>query len=341
MNRFDALILVSFGGPEKPDDVLPFLENVTRGRGIPKERLLEVAEHYRHLGGRSPINDHCRALIAALEPALREAGIALPVYWGNRNWHPMLGDTVERMRADGVRRALAFTTSSFSSYSSCRQYLENLEAAVAGADEPRIEKLRQHWNHPLFLEAVTDRVRTSLASLSTERLPATRLVFSAHSIPNAMAATCRYEAQLAEASRLVAERLEPEFGVLPRSLCYQSRSGPHAVPWLGPDVLDLLRTLPGEGVQDVVLVPLGFTSDHVEVIWDLDHDAANLARELGIGFHRVATVGVHPRFVEMIVDLVRERLEERSERPALGSMPAEPDVCAPGCCAYTPRRPAA
>lgn len=338
MSAYDALLLLSFGGPEKPDDVLPFLENVTKGRGIPKERLIEVAEHYHHLGGRSPINDQCRALIAALNAALREAGIDLPVYWGNRNWHPFLNDAVERMHDDGITRALVLTTSSYSSYSSCRQYLENLDAAAVGKDVA-LHKLRQHYNHPGFLEALIDRARVTLDAVPAHRRASTRLVVTAHSIPNAMAATCRYEAQLADTTRLVSEAL-----ALPNPvLAYQSRSGPPSVPWTGPDIGAALRSIADETPKptDVLVVPAGFTSDHVEVIWDLDHDAAGMARELGLGFHRAPTVGTHPAFVAMVVDLVRERLEDRPEHPALGVFPAEPDTCAPGCCAYAPRRPPA
>jgi ferrochelatase len=349
VTTYDAFLLLSFGGPEKPDDVMPFLENVTRGRGVPKERLAAVATHYDALGGKSPINDHCRALVAALEQAFAREGIALPIYWGNRNWHPMLGDTVATMRADGITRALAFTTSSFSSYSSCRQYLEDVETAV-GADASlaapsaaragavrslAIDKVRQYWNHPKFIEAVIDRARTTLASIPPERRATTRLVTTAHSIPSAMAATCRYAAQLEAASKLVAEALAmPSF-----TLAYQSRSGPPAVPWLEPDILDALDGLEAEGVTDVLLVPIGFTSDHVEVVWDLDHEARARATELGLGFHRAPTVGTHPAFVAMIVELVRERMSEATARPVVGGFPPEADRCAPACCAYTPRRP--
>lgn len=333
----EAFLLLSFGGPEKPEDVLPFLENVTRGRGIPRERLLEVARHYEQLGGKSPINDHCRALIAALEPAFAAAGLDLPIYWGNRNWHPMLAETVARMRSDGITRAYVLTTSSFSSYSSCRQYLENLEAVTAADSSLRFEKLRQYWNHPGFLEAVIDRTRAAISSVPPERRAKTELVFTAHSIPTAMAATSRYDAQLAEAARLVAAAV----GDMAYSRCFQSRSGPPAVPWLEPDVLDHLQAVRARGIGDVVVVPIGFTSDHVEVVWDLDHAAADRARELGLSFHRAATVGTHPSFIAAIVDLVRERREGRAERPVLGTLPPEADVCAPDCCAYAARRPPA
>lgn len=331
VRAYDALLLVSFGGPESPDDVLPFLENVTRGRGVPRERLLEVAEHYQHLGGRSPINDQCRALIAALEPALAAAAIDLPIRWGNRNWHPFLADTFAALRAEGARRILAVTTSAFSSYSSCRQYLENLETA-SEATGIEVDKVRQYWNHPGFLEAVRARTNAALADVPVERRATTRLVFTAHSIPVSMAERCDYAAELAFAARHLAESLH-----LPHLLVYQSRSGPPQVPWLGPDVGDAIRTI--EGVTDVVVVPLGFTSDHVEVIWDLDHDARAIAIERGIGFHRAATVGTHPAFVDCLVDLVRERLDERVERPVILGATPRADRCAPGCCANAPGRP--
>lgn len=333
----EAFLLLSFGGPEKPDDVMPFLENVTRGRGIPRERLVEVEAHYQQLGGRSPINDRCRELIASLGPAFAEAGLDLPIYWGNRNWHPLLPDTVAQMRADGITHAYVLTTSAFSSYSSCRQYLENLDAAAPKGSGLRLEKVRQYWNHPGFVEAMVDRTREALARVPDERRATTELLFTAHSIPLAMARTCRYEAELEEAARLVAEAS----GGVAHSRCYQSRSGPPSVPWLEPDVIDHLSTLRARGVTDVVVVPIGFTSDHVEVIWDLDHAARDAALALGLGFERAATVGTHPSFVAAIVDLLRERRDGRSERPVAGRLPACADTCAPDCCAYAPRRPGA
>lgn len=336
VSAYDALLVLSFGGPEAPEHVLPFLENVTRGRGIPAERLLEVAAHYDHFGGKSPINDQCRDLIRALRPALDAAGIGLPIYWGTRNWDPLLGDTASSMRGDGVANALVFTTSSFSSYSSCRQYRENLDAA-SDSSGLRFDKLRQHWNHPLFIDAVVERTVAALAAVSPSARGATRLVFTAHSIPSAMAAGCRYEQQLAEAARLVSERVGMSSPA--PIVAFQSRSGPPSVPWLEPDIRDALSEQASGGARAVVVVPIGFTSDHLEVLWDLDHDAASVAHGLGLEFHRAATVGTHPAFVSMIVDLVRERLESHTIRPVAGTYPAEADQCAPNCCTYVQRRP--
>ena len=333
---YDAFLLVSFGGPEGPDDVMPFLENVTRGRGIPPERLLGVAEHYHHFGGKSPINDHCRALRDAVEAELGANGPELPVYWGNRHWHPFLADTLRKMRDDGVRRAIAFVTSSFSSFSGCRQYVDAIEAARAevGEGAPVIEKLRQHWNHPLFLDAVADRLRVAFDSVPAEARDSARIVFTAHSIPNAMAATSAYAAELDEAAGLVLARL----GRRGHDLVYQSRSGPPQVPWLEPDVLDHLEALAREGVRDVVLVPIGFLSDHMEVVWDLDHDAKAKAESVGLRLVRAGTVGTHPAFVSMIGELVRERTAEAPPR-AEGTRPPCADVCPATCCAYVPARP--
>lgn len=335
---YDALLVLSFGGPEGPDEVMPFLENVTRGRGVPRERLLEVAEHYHHLGGVSPINAQVRALIAALEADLREHGIALPIYWGNRNWHPLLGETVQRMRDDGVQSALALVTSAFGSYSGCRQYSDDIERARAALGEgaPRIDKLRLYFDHPGFVEAQTERVRDALASLGP-RAASARLLFSAHSIPIAMARTSPYEAQLRAICELVARGAGHESW----ELCWQSRSGPPQVPWLEPDVLDTLSRLASEDHdRPVVLVPVGFTSDHVEVVWDLDHDARARADELGLTLVRAGTVGTHPRFVAGLRELVQEKVAGAPKR-ALTTLGAAHDPCAPGCCPAPQRPPAA
>jgi protoporphyrin/coproporphyrin ferrochelatase len=328
---YDAILLVSFGGPEGPDDVLPFLENVTRGRGVPPERLAAVAEHYLVRGGVSPINGQCRALLGALETELRTHGHDLPLYWGNRNWHPMLADTLAQMASDGVRRALAIVTAAFSSYSSCRQYRENIAAAREriGPTAPVVDKIRQFYDHPGFIEASSDHVERSLAELPAQAAGGTRLVFTAHSIPVAMARTCDYEAQLREAARLVAERLGRGGDW---DLVYQSRSGPPAVPWLEPDVGDHLRALATEGIRAVVLVPIGFVSDHMEVVQDLDTDALAVAASVGLAARRAATVGVHPRFVAGLRELVEERLDPTRPRLALGRLGVRPDVCPAGCC---------
>ncbi|HEY1950878.1 MAG TPA: ferrochelatase, partial [Bryobacteraceae bacterium] len=258
---YDAVVLISFGGPEKPEDVMPFLENVTRGRNIPRERLLEVAEHYYHFGGKSPINDQSRELISALRKELDEHQIALPIYWGNRNWHPFLPDAFRQMRDAGVKRALALMTSAYSSYSGCRQYRENIAAAQAeiGEGAPAADKLRVFYNHPGFIEAMLDRVQTALAEFAGEDLSCIRFVATAHSIPSAMAQTSDYEKQLRETTRLVAEAA----GFTAWDLVYQSRSGPPSQPWLEPDILDHLRQLHGEEVKNVIVVPLGFISDHL------------------------------------------------------------------------------
>jgi ferrochelatase len=338
-SRYDALLVVSFGGPDGPDDVLPFLENVLRGRNVPRERMLAVAEHYYHFGGKSPINDHNRALIAALEKEFAAHGPRLPIYWGNRNWHPLLPDTLRQMADDGVRRALAFFTSAYSSYSGCRQYRENIGVAQVevGTAAPAIEKLRVFFNHPGFIEPMIERVQSALEAVPGERRSNAQLVFTAHSIPQAMAHGCRYEEQLREASRLVANGVgRPKW-----DLVYQSRSGPAQQPWLGPDICDFIRLehASNSNFKDVVVVPIGFTSDHLEVLYDLDTEAKSLCAELGINMVRAGTVGTHRRFVRMIRELIEERTSDSPERLALGPLGASHDVCAADCCLYTPSRP--
>jgi protoporphyrin/coproporphyrin ferrochelatase len=312
---YDALLLVSFGGPERREDVIPFLENVLRGRNVPRERLLQVAEHYYHFDGRTPINAQNRALIAALTQEFAERGPRLPIYFGNRNWHPLLPDTLSQMAADGVTRALAFVTSAFSSYSGCRQYRENIEQA----DGPPVDKLRVFYNHPKFIQAMADRCQVALADL-----PGAHLIFTAHSIPLSMARTSRYEEQLRESCRLVAGHL----GLGHWRLVYQSRSGSPTQPWLEPDIGDYLKQL---DVKKVVIAPIGFLSDHMEVIYDLDTEARQLCESLGIRMARAATVGVHPEFVLMVRDLVLERTEG-APRLALGDHGPSHDVCPSDCC---------
>jgi ferrochelatase len=332
---YDALLVVSFGGPERREDVIPFLENVLRGRNVPRERLQEVAEHYYHFGGKSPINDHNRALIAVLQKELEAHGPALPIYWGNRNWHPMLADTVRRMQADGVKRALAFATSAFGSYSGCRQYREDIDRARAevGPDAPQIDKLRTFHNHPGFIEAMTEHVRVALEWIPAERRQAAEVVFTAHSIPLSMSASSPYVAQLEESCGLVSAAL----GRGPGKLVYQSRSGPAAQPWLGPDICDYIRQRhAGDGLSDLVIAPIGFLSDHMEVQYDLDTEAGSLCLELGINMARASTVGAHPAFVSMVRELVLERTSGH-ERRALGVMGVGCDVCPAECCAM-PRR---
>jgi ferrochelatase len=330
---YDAILLIAFGGPEQPADVIPFLENVLRGRRVPRERLLEVAEHYYHFGGVSPINGQMRDLIPMLEAELREHGLRLPVYWGNRNWHPMLAGTVGKMRADGIQRAAAFVMSAYSSYSGCRQYLEDIARAreTVGPGAPEIDKLRLFYNHPGFIEPMTERVRDSLA-----RMPAAELVYTAHSIPVSMAASSRYEAQLREACRLVSGKL----GRTEWRIAYQSRSGPPSDPWLGPDVRDTLRELRAGGTRQVVIAPIGFLSDHMEVLYDLDTEARGLCEQLGLELVRAPTVGNHPAFVGMIRELVLERMGELPPR-WLGDEGPDRDVCEPYCCAPPRGRPTA
>jgi protoporphyrin/coproporphyrin ferrochelatase len=329
-NSYDAVLVVSFGGPESRNDVIPFLENVLRGRNVPRERLLEVAEHYYHFGGVSPLNAQNRALIAVLQDELKAHGPELPIYFGNRNWYPLLPDTLRRMRDDGVRRALGFFTSAFSSYSGCRQYRENIAAAqqAVGDGAPQVDKLRMFYNHPGYIEPMVELTAAALAKLPENRRRTAHLVFTAHSIPMAMAANCRYETQLRSACELVAASV----GNANWSLTYQSRSGPPTQPWLEPDVNDRMRELQAEGVTDVVVVPIGFISDHMEVLFDLDTEAKETAASLGMGFVRAATVGTHPRFVRMIRELIVERMTDTADKPALGSLGPSHDVCAIDCC---------
>ncbi|HUS08396.1 MAG TPA: ferrochelatase [Bryobacteraceae bacterium] len=327
---YEALLVVSFGGPEKPADVLPFLENVLRGRNVPRERMLEVAGHYDHFGGRSPINDQNRALIAALRELFDREGPGLPIYWGNRNWHPLLPDTLRQMKTDGIKNALGFFTSAYSSYSGCRQYRENISAAreMAGEGAPEIHKLRAFYNHPGFIKAVVDRVGAALASLPEARRAAVPIAFTAHSIPLSMAQTSRYEAQLRESCRLVAEAV----GCSSYELVYQSRSGPPSQPWLGPDIINHLRQLHAAGVEDVIVSPIGFVSDHLEILYDLDTEAKALAGQLGLNLVRAETPGVHPEFVAMIRELMLERMDPSLPRRALGRQGPSHDVCAADCC---------
>jgi ferrochelatase len=333
---YDALLVLSFGGPDGPDDVMPFLENVTRGRRVPPERLAAVAAHYHHFGGVSPINAANRTLIAALGAELAGAGVELPIFWGNRNWHPFVTDTVREMSEAGVRRALAFVTSAYASYSACRQYQEDLAAASAavGAGAPRFDKLRHFFDHPGFVDPQVDAVRTAVAELDAARRATSRLVLTAHSVPVAMAEQAGpdgglYVAQLREASRLVAAGGAPD---LQWDLAFCSRSGPPSVPWLEPDIGDHLRALATAGVTDVIAVPIGFVSDHLEVMWDLDVEAAAVAAEIGVGFTRTPAPGTDPRFVAMVRELVEERLDPACPKRALSPLGPSHDVCPDGCC---------
>ncbi len=335
---FDALLVLSFGGPEGPADVRPFLENVTRGRGVPPERLDAVEEHYRHFGGVSPLGARNRELVAALRERTD-----LPVYLGNRNWHPMVEDTVAQMARDGVARALVFATSAYGGYSACRQYHEDIARArkAVGEGAPTLRRLRHFFDHPAFVAANADALRTALGELGQDA----RVVFTAHSVPVAADASAgppgeghRYSRQVAEAARLVAAAV----GVAEYDVVWQSRSGPPQVPWLEPDILDHLDAVAAAGASAVVIAPVGFVSDHVEVVWDLDTEARDRAAELGIGFARATTAGPDPRFADMVVELMAEHTAgapvRRLSAVPSGGCAANGALCAPGCC-EPPRRP--
>lgn len=340
--EYDAILIVGFGGPEKPEDVMPFLENVTRGRNIPRERLEEVAEHYYHFGGVSPINAQTRALIDDLGPEMRRHGVAIPIYWGNRNWTPMLADTMREMAGAGVKRVLAVVLAAYSSYSSCRQYREDIGRAreEVGPTAPTVDKVRVFYNHPEFVAANADRVREALASLPAEARARVPIAFTAHSLPTSMAASSAYVRQLEETCRLVAEELKIEDDRW--SLVYQSRSGRPSDPWLGPDILEHLQALRDGGAEEVVVHPIGFLSDHMEVLYDLDEEARLLCERIGLTLARSRTVGTHRGFVRMIRELICERLQhaEAEERRAVGRFGPSHDVCPVDCC-LPPARPAA
>ncbi|RNL64871.1 ferrochelatase [Nocardioides marmoriginsengisoli] len=346
---YDALLLVSFGGPERPEDVVPFLRNVTTGKNIPDERLVEVGAHYELFGGRSPINDQNRALLAAIREDFASNGLDLPVYWGNRNWDPYLTDALEQMKADGIRRAACIVTSAYSSYSGCRQYRENLaDAAAAIPGAPQLDRLRAYFNHPGFVEPNVDATLAALAQLPDDARHEAHLVFVTHSIPEVMNAGSgpigdAYVYQHRVVMDEISDRVQDETGHrYPSALVYCSRSGPPSMPWLEPDVNDHLAALNKAGVPGAVLVPIGFVSDHMEVIYDLDTEAMATARDLGMACERAATAGVDPRFVAMVRELLLERAAvergQEIERAVVGPAPAAWDVCAPGCCA-NPRGP--
>lgn len=321
---YDALLVFGFGGPEGPDEVLPFLRRVTRGRNIPDARLEKVAENYHHFGGRSPINAQNEALRAAIESELSARGVDLPVFLAHKFASPTADEIAETLSERGHKRVLVIVTSAFSSYSGCRSYLELL-AAASEKSGVQFAKLRAFFNHPGFLDAMAERIK--------ERAPSGpyRLIFTAHSIPRSMAESSSYTAQLSEAARLIAERVGKDAW----DLVYQSRSGPPQIPWLEPDIADHLRALgsaKSEETNEALVVPLGFLSDHIEILNDLDRDAKRAAEEASVGFHRAGTVGVHPIFIRGLADLIEERLAIRGGRLAEGRLPALPDECAPGCC---------
>jgi ferrochelatase len=351
---YDALLLAGFGGPEGQDDVIPFLRNVTRGRGIPDERLEEVAHHYRHFGGVSPINAQNRELKSALQAELARRGIDLPVLWGNRNWDPYLREALTEARDRGFTRLLALATSAYSSYSSCRQYREDLARALDETgllDGMQIDKIRQFFDHPGFVQPFLDGVRAALADLAGRGIAAAdiRVLFSTHSIPAVDAeksgprdrdfgAGGAYEAQhLAVAEVVMAAVTEAGADAPAWRLVYQSRSGPPSMPWLEPDINDVIAEVAAEDAKAVVIVPLGFVSDHMEVLWDLDTEAIQTAEEHGLVAVRTPTPGVDPAYVSGLVDLVVERLTgtAAAERPAVTGLGPWYDVCRPGCCENT------
>ena len=335
---YDSFLLVSFGGPEGPDDVMPFLRNVLRGKNVPEQRMLEVAEHYQHFDGISPINAQNRELMAAIQTEFDRHDIDLPIYFGNRNWHPMLPDTLAQMKADGRKRALAFFTSMFSCYSGCRQYREDIMRAqeTVGPDAPIVEKVRMGFNHPAFIETMAGSVRDAVQEVTAAGGDNPVVLFTAHSIPMSMADNCDYVKQLRESARLVAAAV----GVESWDLVFQSRSGPPQQPWLEPDICDTIQQRHDSGaLPSVVVVPIGFVSDHMEVMYDLDEEAADLCGELQIPFARAATAGIAPSFLTMIRSLVEERLGRRDTKDAAGTLGPWHDVCPADCCRYEPRRP--
>ncbi|MCH7687734.1 MAG: ferrochelatase [Planctomycetes bacterium] len=335
---YDAILIVGFGGPEKRDDVIPFLENVLRGKNVPRERMREVAEHYYQFDGISPINAHVRQLIESLRTELDSKDIPLPIYWGNRNWHPLLADTMQQMADEGIQHALAVVLSAYSSYSSCRQYLENIQTArdAVGKDAPQIDKIRVFYNHPDFIAVNADHLRLALDHFSQQQRKTVHIAYTAHSIPCSMAATCDYEKQLAETCRLVSEALH-----IPEErwkLVYQSRSGRPSDPWLEPDICDHLTAIHEQGVTNLVILPIGFLSDHLEILYDLDHEARKVCETLGLNMVRAATPGTHPRFLAMLCKLIQERLTDSPSREAIGQCGPHHDICPADCCP-APDRP--
>lgn len=327
--EYDAILFMSFGGPEGKDEIIPFLENVTKGRNVPRSRLEDVAQHYYQFDGISPINEQNKELISVLKIEMKDNGLDLPVYFGNRNWYPLIDDTVKQMINDGVKRAVAFVTSGFSCYSGCRQYRENiinaLDKSVNGKME--IDKIRVFYNHPGFIDAMVDRTKSALEKFDTP-IDEINLVFTAHSIPMGMADNSNYVIQLHETCKLIAEKIKTEN----YKLAYQSRSGPPQVPWLEPDILEYLNELHRKGEKNVIVVPIGFISDHMEILFDLDTEASELAERLGLKMVRAKTVGTHPLFVKMIYQLIKERMISNPDRLVLGSLGPSQDICPVDCC---------
>ncbi len=328
--NYDAILFMSFGGPEKNEDVIPFLENVTEGRGIPKERLAEVGEHYYHFGGKSPINDQNLALITEIEKELEKQNINLPVYFGNRNWDPYITDTMQKMKDDGVKRAVAFVTSGYSCYSGCRQYREDIVKAQekVGPGAPEVDKIRVFYNHPGFIDSTILGIKESLTKWEVENRGKVKIAFTAHSIPNSQAENSDYEVQLNETCKIISNELNHSN----YDMVYQSRSGSPKIPWLEPDIIDYMEQISEEGTKDLLIVPIGFISDHMEVLYDLDTEAVEKAEELGMKMERVPTVGISKPFVEMIIELIRERMTENPERKTMGERGPNHDICPVDCC---------
>jgi len=335
VTEFDSILLTSFGGPEESKDVKPFLENIASGRNIPPERLAQVEEQYGLYGGVSPINHQNRELIAALQVELSSNGIHLPIYFGNRNWKPYLKDTLRDLYNDGKRNVLALVTSAFGSYSGCRQYQEDLEKAVVSlkVKDLHIKKARLYWNHPGFFEAMCDRLSSTLQSIDMKNVGRVRIIFTAHSIPATWEKSSPYRSQLLDFSKTLSETVAPD---LDWDLVFQSRSGPASVPWLEPDVIDHLGTLQSLGTDLVVITPIGFISDHMEVMYDLDNKAVSHAKNLGMASRRTPTVGTHPAFIKGLRQLIEEHLGDQAPLVAFG----ESWTCTPTCCSISKQRPA-
>jgi len=329
-NPYDAILIMSFGGPEGMDDVMPFLDNVLRGKNVPEERKKEVAHHYEIFGGVSPINQQTQALKAALEVELKKHGVSTPVYLGNRNWKPYVTDVVRDMQTAGVKKFLAFVTSGFSCYSGCRQYREDMIRAceALGSDAPAFDKVRVYYNHPDFIHVTAENWRAALEKIPPELREQTHTAFTAHSIPMGMSDNSAYAVQLQTACDLTVK----EAGIQHWQLVFQSRSGPPNQPWLEPDICSHIRALHEKGVRALIVQPIGFISDHLEVLFDLDHEAKDLCDELGMVMVRAATPGVHPKFISMVGELIRERMDPSLPKRALGERGPNHDVCPVNCC---------
>ncbi len=328
--KYDAILIISFGGPEKMEDVYPFIDHVLKGKNVPEERKKEVAHHYELFDGVSPINRQNRQLIKALKIELKAHNINLPVYWGNRNWHPFLTDTMKAMIDNSVTNAISFVTSAFSGYSSCRQYLEDIEQSrvSVGPNAPAVDKIRLFYNHPGFIESNADHIKTVFSRLTDVRKDSIWIIFTAHSIPNTMAENSNYEKQLHDSCKLTSSALQhPHW-----SLAYQSRSGSPQTPWLGPDICDHLMEVKEKNFTNVIIAPIGFVSDHMEVIFDLDTEAADFCAEHGIRMERSMTASTHPKFVSMVRELISERLCDDQNPRYLGTMGSAPDHCSKNCC---------